>query len=242
MKSSHKKGQELEKEFAEFMKSNLGYNKTSFTEHGSDTVAKQSGWQIDIHGQKENKNQRKKYNDALEKSKEHEKRSNLFIALSFVFLIYLFSSLYTDLELGHADLELFLDSILSDIYPKAVGFGGLILFCILSAIAVNSKQAAKKEVSKQKETYQKLTEFTWVECKNISTRVKRDMVNKLDHAFKEHNKSIKNKIKKHKQDVIYKNAYFVTSLGYASDALAKARDFKITCYVKDDKKGFIKVK
>jgi len=236
MKSSHRKGEELEKEFSEFMKSNLGYSKTSFKEHGSDTVAKQSGWQIDIHAKKENKTQRKKFNEAQEKSKEHVKKSNFFIALTFIFFFYLaFSS-------GYKELDLFLDSILGDFIPQAVGFGGLIVFGILALLALRSKQAAEKEVSKQEEIYQKLIEFTWVECKNIKSRVKRDMVLKLDHAFKEHNKSINNKIKKHKQDVIYKNAYFVTSLGYSSDALAKARHFKITCYVKDDKKGFKQVK
>ena len=177
------------------------------------------------------KTQRKKYAAAVEKSKKHDQRSNIFIGLTFLFLLHLV------LSSGDTDLVLFLELI-----PELAGYGGLVVFGILSWLSYNSNQAAKNEILKQEEISSKLIEFTWVECKNIKSNVKRDMVLKLKHAFDEHNKSIKNKIKTHKQDVIYKNAYFVTSSGYSSDALAKARDFKISCYVKDDKKGFKKVR
>ena len=234
MKSSYKKGKELETEFAEFMKRNLGYTKTSFDEHGIDPTVRQSGYQIDIHGEKENKHQLRKYHQAIEKSEEHEKKSKTYLIVFIIFIVYtVFVS---------NDIDNFLDSFLGDIIPELAGYGGIIFLAIFGFSSYQNMQKAKEEELEQKAILKRLTEYTWVECKNIKVNVKRDYITKLNNSFKRNNQEVSNKKKKRKNDRIYKKAFFVTKKGYSPDAKDLAREFKITCYVKDEEKGFIKVK
>ena len=77
----------------------------------------------------------------------------------------------------------------------------------------------------------KQTKHAWVECKNLSTNVKRDHIFKLNSAVKD---VMKANNKTWKPDIVI----MVSGKGFDIDALNFARSHNITCYQQEGKKFF----
>lgn len=237
MTTTKEKGDKLEIEFSKFMKKKLGYKSTDRKRFGKKNFSSQSGSQIDIHGEKINPRMNKKILLSEQKLKKEKGKVRTYI---FLFLFFIVFDIFISTSISD-----FLDEVLVSFgFSNVLGFGGLLLVSILLWNAYSAQRRQESELKDIKIQSKKLSEYTWVECKNHKATVKESVIVKLWDSVNSHNKTIKSIKEAHlkKRDVIYKKMIVVSASGFSADARLKAKEKKITCYERINENTFKKVR
>ena len=188
---AYNKGVRLEKDFAVWMKNNLGYHRILPRQFVRGKVASRP-FEVDLYGIKESPFWK------------------LFEILGIILVIIALLTMFGELD----GVRYYVKDIVEHINLRVrgaliiIGVSGIIL-----GYWGNKKQ----------------TKHAWVECKNLSTNVKRDHIFKLNSAVKD---VMKSNNKTWKPDIVI----MVSGKGFDIDALNFARSHNIVCYKQEGKK------